>query len=142
MNAEPVNAPLAFIDTNMVCYLFGSDLAKALRAEELLQGGGLVSTQVLAEMTNVARKKAKMEWAEIDAVVDMVCAFCEVKPVTFKIFSAAKHIARHHNVHIYDAQIIAAALDCDATILWSEDMQDGRQFENRLTVRNPFKQDH
>ncbi len=136
-----MNADRAFIDTSAVCYLFGSETAKATRAEELLRGGGAVSTQVLAETTNVARKNAKMTWAEINAIVDMVCALCQVNPVTLQIFTAAKRIASNRNIHIYDAQIVAAALDCDATVLWSEYMPDGWQFEGRLTLCNPFKQD-
>jgi predicted nucleic acid-binding protein len=133
-----VSAVIDFFDTNVICYLFGSDDQKAARAETLLQKGGMVSTQVLAETTNVARKKGKLTWSEVDGVIDLVSHLCEVKPITFEIFQAAKAIASQHNIHIYDAQIIAAALHYGATNVWSEDMQTGRLFDRRLTIKNPF----
>jgi predicted nucleic acid-binding protein len=46
-----------FLDTNVLCYLFGADPTKAERSEALLRSGAIISTQVLAELTNVARKK-------------------------------------------------------------------------------------
>jgi len=39
---------------------------------------------------------------------------------------------------IYDALIVASALEAGCTTLVSEDMQDGRVIDGRLTIRNPF----
>jgi predicted nucleic acid-binding protein len=41
-------------------------------------------------------------------------------------------------VSYWDALVIAAAVVAGCDTLYSEDMQDGQVFENRLTVRNPF----
>ncbi|WP_252263399.1 hypothetical protein [Paracidobacterium acidisoli] len=38
---------------------------------------------------------------------------------------------------IYDALVIAAALEAGCTTLYSEDMQDGQKIDG-LTIRNPF----
>jgi predicted nucleic acid-binding protein len=67
MLAEP-----AFFDSNVICYLFGSDPAKADKAEALLSGGGTVSVQTLAEVTHVARRKARLEWTAIATIVETV----------------------------------------------------------------------
>ena len=39
---------------------------------------------------------------------------------------------------IYDALIIASALEAGCGTLLSEDLQDGQLIDGRLTVRNPF----
>jgi predicted nucleic acid-binding protein len=127
-----------FLDTNILCYLFGDDPAKAERSEDLLRSGAIISTQVLAELTNVARKKAKLAWPQVDMIIDLACASCSVQPITTEIFHVAKLIARNHQLTIFDAQIIAAALACGATTLWSEDMQHGQVFGRDLTIKNPF----
>jgi predicted nucleic acid-binding protein len=38
----------------------------------------------------------------------------------------------------YDALIVASALEAGCTTLLSEDIQDGRVIDGRLTIRNPF----
>jgi predicted nucleic acid-binding protein len=43
-----------------------------------------------------------------------------------------------HNLSIYDSMIVAAALEADCDVLWSEDMQHGMIFAGRLRVANPF----
>ena len=45
---------------------------------------------------------------------------------------------KQYNLSFYDALIISAAIDANCNILFSEDMQDGLQFEKKLTIRNPF----
>jgi predicted nucleic acid-binding protein len=40
---------------------------------------------------------------------------------------------------MYDALVVAAALEAGCKILYSEDFQDGRKIEGRITIRNPFR---
>jgi predicted nucleic acid-binding protein len=40
--------------------------------------------------------------------------------------------------HIYDALIVASALEAECTTLYSEDLQDGQVIDGPLTIRNPF----
>jgi predicted nucleic acid-binding protein len=40
----------------------------------------------------------------------------------------------------WDSLILAAALESGCIWLYSEDLQDGQQIENTLTIRNPFLQ--
>jgi predicted nucleic acid-binding protein len=135
-------ADRAFFDSNVICYLFGSDPAKANRAELLLAGGGWVSAQVLGEVTHVARCKAGLDWAQVAAITETVAQLCEVAPVTLPIHREARQLAQDHGFAFYDAQIVAAALAHDCATLWSEDMQHGRVVSSpdrhRLTIRNPF----
>lgn len=63
-----------FIDSHVVMYLLSGDIAKANRAQQLLQDGGIVSVQVLNEVTSVCQQKLKMPWQEIDAVIQALTA--------------------------------------------------------------------
>jgi predicted nucleic acid-binding protein len=133
MPAEPV-----FFDSNIICYLFGNDEAKADRASAVLETGGHVSVQVLAEVTNVARGKARLSWDATNEIVGTITRLCSVHALSLEVHERARTIARDYGYTIYDAQIVAAALLAGCQTLWSEDMQDGQIFEDRLGIKNPF----
>ena len=50
-----------------------------------------------------------------------------------------RKLAEEHGLGFYDASIVASALLAACTVLYSEDLQDGRRFDRRLQVRNPFR---
>jgi hypothetical protein len=39
---------------------------------------------------------------------------------------------------LYDSMIASSALQCDCTVLYSEDMQHGQEIDGQLVVINPF----
>jgi len=47
-------------------------------------------------------------------------------------------IRANHSFSFWDSVVAASALDCDADYLISEDMQDGFNLENKLTIISPF----
>jgi predicted nucleic acid-binding protein len=53
---------------------------------------------------------------------------------------AALEIAQRDRLSFYDALIVAAALEAGCSTLLTEDMQDGRVIDGRLTIQNPFAQ--
>lgn len=126
-----------FIDSNVILYLLSGDEAKADRAEILLNKSGIISVQVLNEITSVCLRKLKMSWEEIDALLLAVKASCEVAPLTLESHDKAVQLAKHYSLSFYDAHICATALLANAKILLSEDMQSGLKIEG-LTIKNPF----
>ena len=50
----------------------------------------------------------------------------------------ACQIAQRYHFSFYDSLIIAAALEANCSILYSEDMHHEQVIEKRLTIRNPF----
>lgn len=128
-----------FFDTNILVYTVTSDPRK-IRADQLLQRGGVVSAQVLNEFTNVARNKLLHGWADIEfAIVQFRTALDSILPLTVETHSAALGLARDHGLAFYDALIVASALEAGCDTLFSEDLQDGRAFGG-LTIRNPFRE--
>jgi predicted nucleic acid-binding protein len=132
----------AFFDTNVVIYLLSGDPRRADQAEALLAQGGVVSVQVLNEFVAVAVRKLRLPWPEIREVLAAVRATCTVVPVTTEVHERALDLIEQHNLSVYDALIVAAALDAGCTTLWTEDMQDGRCFDDLLTLHNPFRESH
>jgi predicted nucleic acid-binding protein len=63
---------------------------------------------------------------------------CDVAAVTPDITELAMNIGERYQINHWDALIVAAALAAGCETLYSEDLQDGQVFEERLTVKNPF----
>ena len=128
-----------FIDSNVILYLLSGDSVKADRAEEILNHGGMISVQVLNEVTSVCLRKLKMSWEEIDAVLQAIRAACDVVPLTLESHTRAVEISRRYRLSFYDAHICASAILFNAEVVLSEDMQDGTKIDG-MSIRNPFKQ--
>ena len=127
-----------FFDTTILIYSISSDEPRASRADKLLTAGGWISVQVLNEFAAVARRKLKMSWQETTEALSAIRALCE-PPLALSIetHDAALKIAARHGYHVYDALILAAALEAGCDILYTEDMQHGQSI-GPLTMRNPF----
>jgi predicted nucleic acid-binding protein len=131
----------AFFDTNVLIYAIALDDPRNARAEELLSSGGTISVQILNEFVSVARRKIMMPWRDVRGALDAFRALCPSPlPITMEMHEAALKIAEQHGYGIYDALVVAAALEAECAILYSEDFQDGQTIDGQLTIRNPFAQ--
>jgi predicted nucleic acid-binding protein len=131
--------PASFFDTNVLISIASDDPVKADRAEALVGGGGAISVQVLNELANVARRKMRMSWQDVNALLSLLRGLLAVHPVTIETHEAGLMLAERHNLSVYDAMIAASALHADCDTLWSEDMQDGMTLDGRLRIVNPFR---
>ena len=130
----------AFADTNVLIYAaLLDDPDKAAQAKSTLLVTHVLSVQVLNEFVSASIGKFGRTWPEVEADLALIDqAGFEIQPVTREVHDAAVELARRHHLHIYDACIVAAALEAGCDTLWSEDLQAGRQFDS-LTVKNPFE---
>lgn len=130
--------PRAFFDTSVLIYGLSEGDPRAATVEALLTVGGCLSVQVLNEFASVARRKLKMPWPEIQEALAAIRALCEPPlPIRLQTHEAALGLAARYGYTLYDALILAAALESGCDVLYTEDMQDGQQIES-LTLRNPF----
>lgn len=130
--------PSEFLDSNVLVYAFTTDV-RAVRAQELLERGCIISVQGLNEFTNVARRKLGMTWQEVRGALAAIWTLCRaILSLDLDAHIDVLRIAERHGYGIFDALIIAAALRADCSILWSEDMQDGLVVDSRLRIVNPF----
>lgn len=133
-----MNGAKAFFDTNVLLYLASAEREKAAIAEQLLSCGGVVSVQVLNEFIAVARRKMPLSWIAIAEFTASFRSTCDIVALTLSVHDRAVHIAERYRVPIYDAMIVAAAIEGGCSMLLTEDFQNGQLFESCLRVFNPF----
>ncbi len=134
-----------FLDTNVLVYLFDADNpAKQRRVQDLLSNRELrtqviLSTQVLQEFyVSVTRKLATpLDLEEAFQAVQDLAAFPVVQIDPSLILLAIQR-SRKAKISFWDALILESALAAGATLLYSEDFQDGVVFGG-LRITNPFK---
>jgi predicted nucleic acid-binding protein len=133
----------SFLDTNILVYTDDTGAReKQARALDLvercqIERSGVVSTQVLQEYFVTATKKLKVS-AEVAKRKTELLARLELVQIGFKDILAAIDFHSAHQVSFWDALIIRAALRSGCSILFSEDLQTGRNIEG-LEIVNPFQ---
>jgi predicted nucleic acid-binding protein len=134
-----------FLDTNIFVYSFDEGQpGKKARALELIgaaliNGQGIISTQVIQEFLNVATRKFAEPLQIEDSKVylrKVLAPLCEVYPDP-GLYEACLDIQRETGYSFYDSLILAGALRGGCEILYSEDFQSGQQLGN-LRIVNPF----
>jgi predicted nucleic acid-binding protein len=137
MNAE------VFVDTNVLLYSIDEDPASAskrVRAQQLLlsERWGW-SVQVAAEFfvnATSAKRPFQLTAADAAALVETWFAFPTVE-LTPALFRAAVDILQRYKVSYWDAAILAAAKLMGCHTVFSEDLNDGQNYDG-VTVVNPF----
>ncbi|MBV8563903.1 MAG: PIN domain-containing protein [Methylobacteriaceae bacterium] len=131
--------PASFFDTNVLVYIASGDATKADQAEAAVAAGGAISVQVLNELTNVARRKMRMSWAETRAFLDILRGLLTIHPLTVEVHETGLELGERYGFSTYDAMIAASALHAGCDTLWSEDMQHGMVLGEGLHIVNPFR---
>lgn len=130
--------PGDFLDSNVLIYAFTQD-PRAKVAQALLDRGCTISVQGLNEFANVARRKLGKSWKEVRRDLADIRTVCEsIVAVTLDTHEAALHLAERYSFTVYDALMVAAALQTEADTFWSEDMQHGMVIDGTLRIANPF----
>jgi predicted nucleic acid-binding protein len=132
----------AFLDTNVLLYAISTapeEAAKKRRARELLaQEDYTLSAQVLQEFyVNATRgpRPALSPSAAAEAVLELAQA--PVVAIDLAVVSHAMEVQARYRVSYWDAAVIAAARISGATVLYSEDLSHGQEYDG-VRVENPF----
>ena len=83
-------------------------------------------------------KKVTFSEEKIQKLIESLYRKYTVFELSQDILLKASKIRDNHSFSFWDSGVAASALDCDADYLISEDMQDGFNLENKLTIINPF----
>lgn len=129
-----------FLDTNILVYSYSfNELDKQKISRELIEEtDSYISTQVLQELVNTLTRKFGKSWEEAKNVVDESCKNNNVFFNQSKTIGDACLIAEKYRYSFYDSLIISAALSCDCSIIYSEDLQHEQMIEGKLKIVNPF----
>ena len=134
-----------FLDTNIFAYVF--DLTAPVKArvsDGLIREGvqtrkGVISYQVVQEFFNLAFRKFPRTMPAADAHAYFISPLRPLLRVSFSqalVFQAIS-LREKHSIPWYDALILAAAIESECKILYSEDFQNGRKVEG-VKIVNPF----
>ena len=132
-----------FLDTNVLIYAHDArDTRKRTCARELIrrllrEQRGVLSLQVLQEFFAAATRKLSMSSEDARRRIMQYSRFDVVTLDTVDLI-AAVDLHRLHQVSIWDALIVRAAINGACTTLHTEDMQESYVVET-LTLRNPFQ---
>ncbi len=129
-----------FLDTNILVYAYSdTELQKQTIARKLVSENiSFISTQVLQELSSTLSRKFKKSWPEITDAVKEVSLSNLVHANSEATIQQAIKIADQYKFSFYDSLIIAAALECKCSKLYSEDMSHGQLIEKQITIINPF----
>lgn len=130
------------LDTNFLVYAedvndkVRRDLARDI-VQRLPRSDTFLPVQVLGELYRVLTRKARRSSdAARAAVLGWRDAFSLIETSSETLLSAMD-LAVDHQVHIWDAVVLAAAAGADCRLLLSEDMQNGFTWRG-VTVVDPF----
>jgi len=129
-----------FFDTNILVYAHTDiDPVKQSIAQELiLNSEAFISTQVIQELSNTLHRKFKHSWKDIEKVVSESITNNTLHTNNdFTILQACR-IAERYLFSFYDSLIIAAALESNCHVLYSEDLNPGQIIDSKITIANPF----
>jgi len=138
-----MSAGKAFFDTNILLYAYSSaDPGKQARALELYreyaqQGRMLLSTQVVQEFFVAALRKLSLPQQHVReiALTLLDSPLITVGPTHIR---TAMDNVEYYRISFWDALILAAAEAGGASVLYTEDLNDGQQYGTVL-ARNPFR---
>ena len=136
---KPMNGKV-FFDSNVVIYSYSNnEPEKQQIARNLISDNfSLVSTQVLQEVANTIVKKFKFTYKDAQLAIVECSHNNELYINTEDTVLHACEIAEQYKFSFYDSLIIAAAIEGECEILYSEDLKHEQVIDNRLTIINPF----
>ncbi len=146
MTGSTASTRREMIDTNILVYAVdvgsGDKHRKAVELiERLIQEDVLtVSVQVLNEFYAVATKVHKspsLSHPRARQVIEELAASSTVVPIAASTTFLALDAMPRHGLSFWDALIWAAAREGGASVLYTEDFQDGRDVEG-VRFANPF----
>ena len=134
-----------FLDTNIFVYSVDkSSPRKQERASQLVReaietGKGVVSYQVVQEFFSVALRSFAdaMTVGEAEHYLGSVFSPMLAVQSSQALIADALRLNERYRLSWYDALIVAAALEAECGVLYSEDLQHGQKF-GELAVANPF----
>jgi len=133
------------LDTNIFVYSFDRRaLAKLLPAQQLIRDGiakrrGVVSFQVVQEFFNVALRRFEKPMTVAEAEQFLATVFRPLLSVhsSQALYGQALRLAEQRRLSWYDSLIVAAAIEAECTVLYSEDLQHEQRIGD-LKIVNPF----
>jgi len=127
------------VDTNVLLYFLDISFPERRKAAaEIIGQKPNFNSQSLSELINVLNRKWKFPKEKILRTISSFMEVCEYVPLTNHMVTKSFDLVKKYDFQIFDAIIVASALETKCEILYSEDMQHKLVVEQHLTIINPF----
>jgi predicted nucleic acid-binding protein len=137
---------LFFLDTNIFVYaLLASEPLKKQRALQLVEQAlathtGCTSYQTIQEFANVATRKFAQRFTPEQCQQFITAAMQPINRVasSAELVQNALELQAETRYSFYDSLVLASALQADADMLYTEDLQHNQLIRGTLRIVNPF----
>ena len=127
------------IDTNILLYSISKNENRKLPiAANLIDENPIIFPQNLSEFINVLLNRWKYPKENMGLIVSEVLNSCQLINTSVSAYKQSFELVKRYDFQVFDAIIVASALNAGCRILFSEDMQDNLVVEKQLTIINPF----
>lgn len=129
-----------FIDTNLWIYLYSNE-EKGNKIKQLVDDNFInitVSTQVLGEIFHTITRKGFKDKEDAKQIVLSLSKSFNIFEILYPCIVRAIDICVNYGYSYWDSLIVAASLESNCSILYTEDMHHGQAIEDRLRIINPF----
>ncbi len=129
----------AAVDTNILLYCIDARYdAKRACASKLIDKNPLIFPQNLSEFINVLTNRWKYPKQNLKDIIFEILSNCELYNPSVEVYKSSFELIKKYDFQIFDAIIVASALESGCTKLYTEDMQNGLTVNNQLQLINPF----
>lgn len=127
------------LDTNVLIYLHdGSSPDKRAIAKNLLANNPHIPSQVISEYLNVSRRLLGLSKDELLINSSGLFSGCIITPTLPHTLLFAASLVKKHQFQLFDAIIVATAIEAHCNILYSEDMHHKLVVNKSLTHYQSF----
>lgn len=131
----------AALDSNVLVYAeLEPETPKGMRSQRVIEMAaprGVIAAQVMLEFVAVVRRRRPESLTSALAKVEALSKVFEVAPTNNLVAGRALAMVRDLQFQVWDAVIWAASREAGATLLFTEDVQDGLDLRGMKAV-NPF----
>lgn len=130
---------LIAVDTNVLIFLHdSSNLTKRTIATNLLADNPNIPSQVVSEYLNVTRRLLTLSKDQLLFQTAELFKTSNIIPTSPSTLHIASALIKKYQFQLFDAVVVASALEANCDILYSEDMHHGLVVNGLLTIINPF----
>jgi len=128
------------IDTNILLYALDDFYPEKQNiALQIIADRPSFCSQNLSEFINVCLRKWKFPKAKVAALISTYLEQGVYVPVSQQMLIRSIQLMNTYDFQLFDAIIVAAALESGCDTLYSEDMKHGQFIEQQLKIIDPFK---
>jgi len=135
------------LDTNILVYAADRahrpwhDPARELVLSVGRSGRGVLALQALTEFCSVATRRRGLDPDAVWDYVDGLAKIFPVHPALFEDLVRARPAMRRHGLSYWDALLWTTVKRAGATVLLTQDFQDGRSLEG-VAILDPFRSEN